>query len=82
MNSEDIATCPIHGLKFNKKEYKMCYKCYFKKCNVCNKHLIKSDSEYLTCYDCYVKKKKDKEGDDNVDNKIKNKKKKNNSIFN
>ena len=59
MDSEsNIITCPIHGLNFNKQKYKMCYHCYFKKCDICNKYRLKSDTEYNTCYDCYIQKKK------------------------
>ena len=58
MDSENIVTCPIHGLKFNKQKFKMCYYCYFKKCDTCHKYRLKSDTEYNTCYDCYIQKKK------------------------
>ena len=54
-----IISCPIHGLKYNKNEFKMCYRCYFKKCNVCNKYRLKHDSKYLTCYDCNINQKKE-----------------------
>ena len=81
MNYEDIVTCPTHGLKFNNKQFKMCYKCHFRKCETCGKYRLKSNSEYKSCYDCYLKKKQVKEVLNNIDNKIKEKKSKINSIF-